>query len=62
MYTKETAHTEQCYHPVLYDDFTFSENLFHTTEKTCDTWINVLQKGLIDDVLTAQHCLSKKQY
>jgi hypothetical protein len=44
MYAKETAYIDKCYHPVLYDDFTFSEKLLYTTEKTCDTCTNVLHK------------------
>jgi len=43
-YAKETAYTDKCYHPVLYNNFTFLEKLLYTTEKICDRRKNVLQK------------------
>jgi len=57
MCAKETAYIDKCYHPVLYDDFTFSEKLLYTTEKICDTCTNVLhKKGLLMLLSTAKHC------
>jgi len=56
MYAKETAYIDKCYHPVHYDNFTFSEKLLYTTEKICEACKMFYKKGITDVVSTAKHC------